>query len=125
MTLFFVYSVAAPGEAKPHTIEVTQAGKALAFDTPAQIVIHGSYVNEWVAKGERVRLKDENSIRHRPISPMRYKRTPIRCVSTGNTYKNAVAAARALKITNAQISLHLNNPTTYPTAGGYTFERVL
>lgn len=125
MTLYIVYSLAKTGERQPHTIDIAQAGQVITTPPDCDIVFHASYTSHDVAKVDKARLMQLHGFQHRPSSPMRYKRTGIKCTTDGKLYKNASAAARAYKLSNGAVSLHLNYPTRYPNAGGYTFQRIV
>lgn len=53
------------------------------------------------------------------------KRTSsVKCMTTGQVFPTSRKAAAFANISPATLSQHLNNPSRYPTAGGYTFQKV-
>lgn len=57
------------------------------------------------------------------VQPGRKKTGPVRCVETGQEFRNAADVAAFLGVTPAAISQHLSRPESFPKVQGFTFTR--
>lgn len=108
---------------KPHFIGTAPLG--VPFSTPRMVrtdrlIINAVVPTQHAADLHRATLMQQHAVPERT----RYQRGRVRCTSTDEIYESAAVAASALKLSRALMSMHLNQPSRYPTVGGYVFERI-
>lgn len=118
MKLHLVYSIAS-GATVRH-VGVVSLSEVVSLDRSAStMTIHHAFNDIEAANTYRKQLTE-----HFRIGSKRYKRSSVECVTTGTIYENAAAAARSMGLSRAALSLHLNHPERYKTAGGFVFRRI-
>ncbi|AHJ10763.1 hypothetical protein P106B_80 [Rhizobium phage vB_RglS_P106B] len=121
---------------KPHFVGTAQTNHG--FQLPR--MVKGDklvFVTTWTNPNDAENQRQALMQRHIITNRKRYSTGKVRCINTVQhathnsvsnyppvTYDTAAAAAKAIGVTPAQMSLHLNNRATYPTIKGYIFERV-